>query len=251
MGKVSTLGPDEPVLPASAAARAAQSVVALEAILEKRIVDGTFAPGEHLNENALAAELGVSRAPLREACRLLERAGLVEIRPNQGAFVRTLSLGEIINLFDIRASLAELAGRSAASAIDAAGVTRLDALIEQLDVAARDRDADRYIALNLELHAAIYDATANPRLAALDRAMGKELRLYRRHGLAFGGGLLISNQEHRGIVAAIADGDCARAGHELRRHIEGGRDRFLRAMSATGALALAPAASRRRGRIGT
>jgi DNA-binding GntR family transcriptional regulator len=123
-------------------------------------------------------------------------------------------------------------------------------LIAELDVAARDRDADRYIALNLDLHAAIYDAAANPRLAALDRAMGKELRLYRRHGLAFGGGLLISNQEHRVIVAAIAEGDCERAGRELRRHIEGGRDRFLRAMSATGALALATAPSRRRGRTG-
>jgi DNA-binding GntR family transcriptional regulator len=241
-----TIDPD--VAQGGGLSRVAKSVSRLEAELERMIVDGTFAPGAHLNENALAIEFGVSRAPLREACRLLERAGLVEIRPNQGAFVRALTLAGIVNLFDIRASLADLAGRSAAAAIDAAGIAQLRALIERLDVAARERDADAYIGLNLEFHGALYEATGNPRLAELDRAMGKELRLYRRHGLAFGGGLLISNQEHRGIVAALADGECDRAGRALRLHIEGGRDRFLRAMSATGELVLASTRPRARAR---
>jgi DNA-binding GntR family transcriptional regulator len=68
--------------------------------------------------------------------------------------------------------------------------------------------------------------------------MGKELRIYRRHGLAFGGGLAVSNLEHRAILAAVEQGDRAAAGSELEKHIQNGRDRFIRAMSATGQLVL-------------
>jgi DNA-binding GntR family transcriptional regulator len=68
--------------------------------------------------------------------------------------------------------------------------------------------------------------------------MGKQLRIYRRHGLEFGGGLAVSNVEHRAILAAIERGDCEAAGHEVEKHIENGRDRFIRAMTATGQLVL-------------
>jgi DNA-binding GntR family transcriptional regulator len=214
------------------------SVAAIEAALEAMSVAGDIGPGAHVNESSIATQLGVSRAPVREACRLLERAGLVHIRPNQGTFVRALDIAEVVHLFDIRASLGRLAGRSAAAAIDAPHLKALHALLTKMDKAAAQRDADAYINLNLAFHTALYDATGNTRLAALDQAIGKELRIYRRHGLAFGGGLRVSNREHRSIVDALEQGDCERAGAELERHIEGGRDRFLRAMSATGRLAL-------------
>jgi DNA-binding GntR family transcriptional regulator len=115
---------------------------------------------------------------------------------------------------------------------DVLGVLR--ALIADLDAASRDADAERYIALNIEFHTALYRATGNARLAALDEQMGKELRIYRRHGLAFGGGLAVSNVEHRAVLAAIERGDREAAGAELERHIQNGRDRFMRAMSASG-----------------
>ena len=92
---------------------------------------------------------------------------------------------------------------------------------------------------------ALYDATGNTRLAALDAQMGKELRIYRRHGLAFGGGLAVSNVEHRAILAAVEQGDRVAAGRELEKHIQNGRDRFIRAMSATGQLVLKEAAGAR------
>ena len=223
-----------------------QSVVdAVEQELERLIVSGEIAPGQHINENALATRLKVSRAPVREACRLLERVGLVTIVPNQGAFVRAPSLPEIVNLFDIRASLGRLAGREAAVSIIGEQLDGLRSLIEAMDAAAEERSAERYTALNLEFHACLYAATGNARLAALDASIGKELRIYRRHGLAFGGGLAVSNREHRNLLAAIERGDCAAAAEELERHIQNGRDRFLRAMAATGQLVLQGAAERK------
>jgi DNA-binding GntR family transcriptional regulator len=210
----------------------------IERELEGLILRGDYAPGDRINENALAARLGVSRAPVREACRLLQRSGLVDIVPNQGAFVRSLSLHEIVNLFDIRGCLGRLAGEQAAAAINRKQLDQLRTLMVDMDAASREANAARYIELNIAFHAHLYEATGNARLAALDAQMGKELRLYRQHGLEFGGGLAVSNIEHRTILDAIERGDCAAAGRELEKHILNGRDRFIRAMSATGQLVL-------------
>jgi len=210
----------------------------LERELEDLILKGEYGPGDRIKENALAARFGVSRAPVREACRLLQRSGLVDIVPNQGALVRALSLHEIVNLFDIRGCLARLAGEQAALSVTREQLAKLRTFVAEMDEASHDGNAVRYIELNIAFHAHLYEATGNVRLAALDEQMGKELRIYRRHGLAVGGGLAVSNVEHRTILAAVEQGDCTRAGIELEKHILNGRDRFIRAMSSTGQLVL-------------
>ena len=215
----------------------------IERELEELILTGEFGPGDRIKENAVAARFGVSRAPVREACRSLQRDGLLHIVPNQGSFVRVLSLVEIVNLFDIRACLGRLAGELAAAAITRADVQELRDLIAAMEAASQAADAGRYIELNITFHAKLYAATGNARLAALDTQMGKELRIYRQHGLAFGGGLAVSNVEHRAILAAVERGDRLNAGAELEKHIQNGRDRFIRAMSATGQLVLKDSAS--------
>jgi DNA-binding GntR family transcriptional regulator len=225
-----------------------RDVASIERELERLIGAGEFAPGSHLNETALASRFGVGRAAIREACRLLERTGLVTIVAHQGAFVRALGFDEILQLFDIRASLARLAGHEVAVNADAAGLRRLEELVAVMDEAAAARDPDTYVALNLQFHDLLYAATGNRRLAELDRQLGLELRLYRRHGLAHGGGLFVSNQEHRKILAAVKRGDREGAAELLEAHIRSGRDRFVRAMSATGELGLKPVAPPRRTR---
>ena len=76
----------------------------LEAIRE-RILSGAYPEGEPLRQDAIAEELGVSRIPIREALRQLEAEGLVVFNPHRGAVVSTLSLGEIEELFDLRAEI--------------------------------------------------------------------------------------------------------------------------------------------------
>lgn len=210
----------------------------LELELEHLILEGEYQPGARINENALAARFAVSRGAVREACRLLQRSGLVNIVPNQGSFVAALSVAEIVNLFDVRACLGRLAGRLAAATVTRTALQEMRDFIDAMDDASRASDAERYISLNIAFHATLYATTGNTKLADLDAQMGKQLRIYRRHGLAFGGGLAVSNVEHRSILAAIERGECERAGDEVERHIENGRDRFIRAMSATGQLVL-------------
>jgi len=210
----------------------------LELELERLILQGEYQPGARINENALAGRFDVSRGAVREACRLLQRSGLVNIVPNQGSFVCALSVAEIVSLFDVRACLGRLAGRLAAATVTRAALREMRDLIDAMDEASRASDADRYISLNIAFHATLYSTTCNAQLVTLDAQMGKQLRIYRRHGLEFGGGLAVSNVEHRSILAAIERGDCDAAGYEVEKHIENGRDRFIRAMSATGQLVL-------------
>ena len=82
--------------------------------IEHMILSGELKAGEHLNENALAAELNVSRGPIREATRSLADAGLLTIMRNRGAFVREISLEDVLHVYDVRAGLASVAGRLAA-----------------------------------------------------------------------------------------------------------------------------------------
>jgi DNA-binding GntR family transcriptional regulator len=220
----------------------------IERELEALILTGEYSPGSRINENALAVRFDVSRAPVREACRLLQRGGLVHIVPNQGSFVRDHSLLEIVDLFDVRSCLGRLAGELATAAITRAGLKDMTDLIVAMDEASAASDAERYIGLNIAFHSTLYAATGNTRLASLDSQMGKEMRIYRRHGLEFGGGLAVSNVEHRAILAAMERGDRETAGMELEKHIRNGRDRFIRAMSATGQLVLKDTTAGKSGR---
>ena len=74
------------------------------------ILDNEIARGGRINELALAARLGISRGPVREACRTLTQAGLLESHANRGFFVRKLTHKDVIDLYDLRAGLMRLAG---------------------------------------------------------------------------------------------------------------------------------------------
>ncbi|WP_320781998.1 GntR family transcriptional regulator, partial [Streptomyces sp. CRN 30] len=95
--------------------------------LRRRIVEGELQPGQRLVERDLAAELEVSRIPLREALRLLEADGLVVLVPRRGALVAPFAPADVRHLFDVRESLEALAARLAAGRTGPAGLARLAA----------------------------------------------------------------------------------------------------------------------------
>src|SRR3546814_21056756 len=97
--------------------------------LEGMIVSGELSGGDRLNETVLAERFGVSRGPVREACRGLERSGLIRFVANRGVFVREMNVKEALALFDVRAALFALAGTTLAPRLAAAQVQRPAALI--------------------------------------------------------------------------------------------------------------------------
>jgi len=146
---------------------------------------------------------------------------------NRGTFVHSLPLDEVAELFDVRAVLEEEVGRRLATTIGPAQLKALRAAVAEMERAAKDDDAARYHALNVEFHAGLVDMSGNRRLAQIHRQISTELSLFRRFNLADAARLPASAVEHRDIIRAIATGDPRAAGQALRTHIEASKTRAL------------------------
>lgn len=194
--------------------------------VERMILAGELSVGERVNESQLAARLRVSRGPVREALRGLEESGLLRLEKNRGVFVREVSLSEADEIYDLREALDELVGRRLAKRFDKAVRTAVHSLLEEMDAAAKNGDAAAYHMLNLRFHDTLVEAAGNAKLIATYRRLIKELHLFRLKGLTAGGGLPVSNDEHRAIVKAIEAGDADAAGRRMRDHVRASRKRM-------------------------
>ena len=199
--------------------------------LERRILAGELAPGDKLNEEALAGQLNVSRGPVREAFRALESAGLVRTEKNRGVFVRQVSIGEADEIYEVRAGLDELIGRLLASRIQPGQLTQLRELLKKMQQAARGRSVELYYPLNVQFHDLLAEFTGNGTLLADYRRLVNELHLYRRETLARGpDSFPISTREHAAIVDALARRDGDRAGKLMYEHAMESRERLHEAL---------------------
>ena len=196
--------------------------------IERMIVEGELQGGDRINEKVLAEQQGVSRGPIREACRRLEEAGLVEIKINRGVFVRKLAFDDVLEIYEIRAALFGFAGRIVAQVVTTAQIDELDALAGKMRAFVDAGDVESYYPLNLEFHALLMTFTGNKRLARLYESMNKELHLYRRRTLVVGSNLHASLEEHEEIVEALRSGNPTRISKAMRIHSLGGRNRLLR-----------------------
>ena len=196
--------------------------------LERMILSGELAPGSKLTETALAAQLGVSRGPLREAFRMLDEAGLVRTEKNRGVFVRSLPIEEAMEIFDLRASMDELVGRRLAGAMLPADLKEARTLVDRMEQAVKAKDSQRYHLLNLQFHDRLVEMAGNTKLTTIYRKLIKELSLFRRFNLADGMLLPLSVGEHRQIVKAIAAGDRDAAGRLMYAHVMESKERTIR-----------------------
>jgi len=201
--------------------------------VRKMIHSGALRPGERVNENALATQLGVGRNSAREALRALEQAGLVRIVPNRGAEVRKVSLEEALDLYDVRAGIAHSAGRLAAMRLDSGQEAGIRNLLDGMEAALTARDGATYSSLNQSFHAALMGATRNPRLIALDEGVAAELSLHIRKGVYTMAQMQLSHAEHRAIVDALRDGRVAETADAFERHILNGKQRMLDTVRST------------------
>jgi phosphonate utilization transcriptional regulator len=195
--------------------------------IERRIVAGELTPGAKLNEAELAAAMGVSRGPLREAFRALGQAGLVHTEKNRGVFVRQVSLAEANEIYEVRAALEREIGALAAKRASREQLERLRAIVKRMQAAGRKRDPDAYFPLNIEFHEVLAEAAGNRSLAAHYRRVVTELNLYRREAIRRDLDVIpVSTEEHAAIVDAIAKGDAVRAERLLYEHVINSRARL-------------------------
>lgn len=198
--------------------------------LEQLIIDGILRPGERLNEVGLARSLGVSRGPVREAARALEKTGLVTVIMNRGAFVRSLALDEAMQIYEVNAVLFGLAAGNAAGTLNATQASTLRGMVQGMDSAIARDDREAFFRLNSNFHACILALGRNAEAQALYGQFTRKLMLLRRRSFEMPGHMQEANREHRKLMEAILAGDGARARGLAEAHARLGRNRFLGAI---------------------
>jgi DNA-binding GntR family transcriptional regulator len=214
----------------------------LQQELEALILSGEFGPGERLNENALAGRFSVSRGPVREVCRALAEKGLLELIPNRGVFMRRIDETQAAELYDVRAGLFASAARLLAGKATEQQLASLEDLLDGLDAAIARQSLDDYYPLNLEFHDSILRFAGNSRLHKAYAELIKELHMFRERALVQGGGLIVSNVEHRRIVEALKTGDAPGAMETAFSHVQSGKSRMALHQSGRAPGAAGPSA---------
>lgn len=202
----------------------------IEERIEHMILSGELKAGQRINELVLAQRLGVSRSPIREACRKLEQAGLVEVIKNRGVFVRSVDMQQALDIYEIRGALAQLAGRLIAERATDEDIAELSEMVEKMDAVALAGNVDDYYRLNLAFHARLVQCSRNIRLIEMLLGTDKELHLYRHRSLVQAEGVMVSNREHAEIVEAVKARDTRRASQAFKRHALNGKARAIAAI---------------------
>jgi DNA-binding GntR family transcriptional regulator len=187
--------------------------------LREAIVRADLAPGRQLSENELAASLGVSRTPVREALVRLRDDRLVQIVPQLGTFVSPISTRAVADAQFVREALECAAVRVAAPRVTA---DELDALELNLTAQERARDSadfDAFYVLDDQFHQAICDLSGRSIWNIIQRAKG-HLNRIRRLSLPMPAYLAEMITEHREIVSRLADHDPDGAEAALRHHLQ-------------------------------
>lgn len=202
--------------------------------LEHLILGGELLPGERLHEIQLSTRFGISRGPLREATRSLQSKGLVEVIPNRGVFVRSVSSDEALEIYDVRAAIFGLAGRLLTDIVNDEMLATMYAFLDGMDASAANGDFDEYYSRNLAFHDFLIIGTGNTTLAEEYSTLVNKLHLCRARSLVKAGGLSVSNHEHREMVDAVATGNRERAQSAFFRHVERSKTRFKSTIGENG-----------------
>jgi GntR family transcriptional regulator, rspAB operon transcriptional repressor len=190
--------------------------------LRQAILTHVFLPGQRLQIQDIAAKLGVSLTPVRQAIQRLSTEGLIEVQPRSGTYVASLSATDIEETFDIRCALECLAAEKAVERITDEELRHLRELLVALQKPAQEEEAIRqHEADNYEFHATLLRAAGNRRLMDMVESLKANIQMTRVHQVeGYRGDRFAQEQiEHEAIYRALEARDSAALQTALRRHI--------------------------------
>jgi DNA-binding GntR family transcriptional regulator len=199
--------------------------------LRQAILGSTFQPGQRLNIHELAAQLGVSLTPLKDAVTRLEAEALIEVRPRSGTFVTAVSPEDVYETFEIRCALECLAGEKAIAHARPDDIHRLRELADTMTVR---EDGEAHAARNAEFHKTIVVLSGSRRLKDIYEGLQAHIQIARIHigHRDWTNRLESEHREHNAIVDAIAGGNPAAVAAALRQHIMRAADSLVRDLRA-------------------
>jgi DNA-binding GntR family transcriptional regulator len=187
--------------------------------IEGLVLSGELPPGSKLDEQTLAQRFEVSRTPVREALRQLASSGLVELKPNRGAFVCALSPEQHDEMFVAMSELEATCARLAAMSMLPIERRNLQRLHESMGELAARELADQFFEANNRLHSMIYRGSHNRFLEDAAASLRRRLDAHRRPQFLEADRTARSYAEHDAVVKAILSGDPQRAHSAMLHHL--------------------------------
>jgi DNA-binding GntR family transcriptional regulator len=191
------------------------------ALLREALISGRIADGVIYSSKALAAELGVSNGPIREAMLALVDDGLMEAVPNKGFRAVPLAPDDLAEIYEMRLLLeVPVVARLARRDLPADRAARLTDLVNTIERTARNRDLTGNLAADRDFHLTLLAAGGNSRLVSTVARLRDQTRLHNLRTINANGGLITSAEEHRPLLAAVMHHDEHTAERLMRRHLE-------------------------------
>ncbi|MGH8638532.1 MAG: GntR family transcriptional regulator, partial [Burkholderiales bacterium] len=187
--------------------------------IRRRILDNEYPQGHQMLEHELAAELGMSRTPIREALVRLQNENLVQLIPRHGMRVVPLSVNDLRDMYEVLTALELTAierlarSKPVGSAFEAIGLA-----LDEMDVSVRRRDPDAWVKADERFHRTLVDLCGNARLKSVVDALWDQGHRARITTVRLRPNLEPSNREHRAVVQAIRRGDFREARSRHLRH---------------------------------
>jgi DNA-binding GntR family transcriptional regulator len=177
-------------------------------------------PGSWIDELRLAAALGISRTPLREALKVLATEGLITMKPRRGAYVSEPSPEDVTQVYHLLAVLESDAAGEVAQRAEPAALDELERMHAALEAQVDQRDA--FFSANEAFHVRLLELAGNRWRRQIVSDLRKVMKLNRHHSLFRKGRLEASLAEHRELMRALRSGQAAAASQAMRRHFENG-----------------------------
>lgn len=202
------------------------------------IINGELAPGEGIDELAVAAHLGVSRGPVREALKVLRAEGIVEIWPRRGAQVIQLTAKRVRDLYEVLANLEALAVRNVCETASEEEIAEIFDLNEAMRSHFKRQNLQLYWALNQQIHERIITYSRNLVLVEVYARVATRARMAR-----FGIDMPLSRweeamDEHDAITSALQQRDGDRAARLVHAHALAVSDVLCKQLEANAPAAL-------------
>lgn len=187
--------------------------------IREMIRKGELVCGQRIIEAEICEQIGVSRTPLREALRMLESEGLVELFPHRGVFIRQPSMAEIQEMFEVMAVLEGTCARLTAEKMTATGWRKIERLHRKLEAHYAEGDRENYISVNNVFHALVQELAGNRVLDEVVANLREKVALYRHQQIYEDRRFDESIGEHREIMKALRHRDPDAAESHMKRHL--------------------------------
>lgn len=188
--------------------------------LKMQILTGQIEPGTRMMEVEMANEMGVSRTPVREAIRKLEKEGLVTIEPRRGAYASEVSVRDMIEILEVREEIEGLATELAAERMDDDTKARLYRTADKYGEAVKDNDTGEMIKLDTEFHHIIVEGSSNKILMNVVEQLQELVLRFRYIYYDDFRRAEKMPREHKAIIEGIKSGNAKSARKAAEDHVE-------------------------------